>query len=66
MDYSLAGFTFHFNLDGSGNVVSIVTPDIAIGPVMVLQSSVLNFDPALTVEGAKAVVYGILAVLGLA
>lgn len=65
MDYELAGFTFHFDLDGSGNVISITTPDIAVGPFIIFPSSVLNFDPALTVAGAQAVVYGILALLGL-
>lgn len=66
MDYTLAGFTFHFDLNDQGRVISITTPDISVGPVMVLPSTVLNFDPALTVEGAQAVVYGILSVLGLA
>lgn len=66
MEYELAGFTFVFGLGEDGNVVTITTPDIGIGPVMVIKSSVLTFNPALTVAGAEAVVYGILAPLGLA
>ena len=65
MNYEIAGFTFRFGLDENGNVVSITTPDIGIGPVMVLNSTVINYNLALTVAEAQSVVYGILAVLGL-
>lgn len=63
MDYCVAGFTFHFGLDGNGDVATITTPDIAIGPVMVLQSSVLHFDPAITVAEAKAAAAAIIRLL---
>lgn len=65
MDYELAGFTFHFDLDGSGDVIAIVTPPINIGPVMVLPANVIGFDPAITVDAAKASVRTLLTILGL-
>lgn len=65
MTYTLAGLIFTFALDGSGNVVSITTPNINVGPFMLFPSTVLNFDPTLTVVGAEAVVSGLLQMLGL-
>jgi hypothetical protein len=61
MDYSLAGFTFHFNLDGDGNVVSIVTPDLP----PLIDSETLVLDPAQTVEAAEVTVSAIVQLLGL-
>lgn len=65
MDYTFAGFTFHFNFDGSGNVVTITTPDIAIGPIMVINSAILTLNPAQTVAGAEQAVQDFLALLGI-
>lgn len=61
----IPGLIFTFNLDSSGNVVSIVTPAINIGPVMVLPSQETAFDPAITVAQAEAAVIFLLTTLGL-
>lgn len=65
MDYTLAGFTFHFQLDENGQVVSVTTPDIALGPISVINSFVLTFSPVETVAGAEQWVHDFLHLLGL-
>lgn len=61
MDFELAGFIFHFNLDANGKVVSIVTPDLS----PVFPATEIAFDPSVTVAIAKASVTTLLVALGL-
>lgn len=58
MDYTVAGFIFHFDLDGNGDVVKLTTPQLGpIGPQSVA------YDPAKTVEEVKALVDALIASL---
>lgn len=59
MTYTVAGFTFTFVQNGSGGVYQIITP--AIPPLV--DTYTLNFDPALTVQGAKDIADGLVALL---
>lgn len=65
MTYMLAGFTFTFTQDANGLVTDITTPDIQIGPTLILQGYTLHLDPATTVDGAQLIVAGILGMLGI-
>lgn len=65
MEYNFAGFTFVFTQDGSGNVISITTPDIGVGGLYIIRSTVITLTPAQTVAEAQATVQAFLASLGI-
>lgn len=62
--YAVAGFVFTFTLDGSGNVIEIITPDLPVGGIA-LPGYKLTLDPGTTVAGAKAIVNQLLEMLGI-
>lgn len=63
--YTFAGFTFTFNLDGSGNVFEIITPAITIAGIGILGSTLISLDPSQTVPQAQEIVRQFLAKLGI-
>lgn len=60
MNYSIAGFVFYLNLDSSGNVTSVTTPQL--GP---LAPQSIAFNPSATVPEVQTFIYGLLQLLGL-
>lgn len=65
MEYTFAGFTFVFTQDENGNVVSITTPDIGVGGLYIIRSTIITLTPAQTVAEAESTVQAFLASLGI-